>query len=145
MKEHNLNNNFDKDVNHPAHYNLNKYGIECIDAIQASMSFSGFENYLRGNIIKYLWRCNYKGNKLTDLHKAKWYLAKLIHIQEEEEESGQPLTTTSKTSTTYSGQMDMYDNIETTITINTDTDTPTPITDGYTIKTPVSTVSLGAT
>ena len=29
---------------------------------------------------KYLWRCNYKDHKVQDLHKAKWYLAKLISI-----------------------------------------------------------------
>jgi len=109
-----LNNNFDKDVNHPAHYNLNEYGIECIDAIQASMTLSGFENYLKGNIIKYLWRCNYKGNKLTDLHKAKWYLAKLIHIQEEDDDdNGEKVVVTD--------QMDMYADLEKTLTNTTTT------------------------
>jgi|TARA_R110000796_G_scaffold57993_1_gene133712 hypothetical protein len=108
-----LNNNFDKDVNHPAHYNLNEYGIECIDAIQASMTLSGFENYLKGNIIKYLWRCNYKGNKLTDLHKAKWYLAKLIHIQEDDDDNGEKVVVTD--------QMDMYADLEKTLTNTTTT------------------------
>ena len=67
-------------VNHPKHYKLNEHGIECIDAIQATMSEDGFEEYLRGNVLKYLWRCNYKGHKVQDLHKAKWYLAKLISL-----------------------------------------------------------------
>jgi len=112
IKENNLTNktDFDKDVNHPAHYNLNEYGIECIDAIQASMPFSGFEDYLRGNIFKYLWRCNYKGNKLKDLHKAKWYLAKLIHVQEEEEEGSKSLG---------SNQMDMYSTLDKVISDTT--------------------------
>ena len=61
-------------VNHPPHYN--KAGIECIDAIAAATG-DGFEYYLQGNIMKYLWRYRYK-NGTEDLNKAKWYLEKLI-------------------------------------------------------------------
>ena len=61
-------------VNHPPHYN--QRGIECIDAIEAATD-KGFEYYLQGNIIKYLWRYRYK-NGLEDLKKARWYLDKLI-------------------------------------------------------------------
>ena len=61
-------------VNNPAHYN--KSGIECIDAIAAATG-EGFEYYLQGNIMKYLWRYRYK-NGAEDLEKAKWYLDKLI-------------------------------------------------------------------
>jgi len=61
-------------VNNPAHYN--KSGIECIDAIAAATG-EGFEYYLQGNILKYLWRYRYK-NGSEDLEKAKWYLDKLI-------------------------------------------------------------------
>ena len=64
-------------VNSPPHYN--KTGIECIDAIQAATE-NGFEYYLQGNIIKYLWRYRYK-NGVEDLEKAKWYLEKLIKIK----------------------------------------------------------------
>ena len=39
-------------VNHPPHYN--QRGIECVDAIEAATDI-GFEYYLQGNIIKYLW------------------------------------------------------------------------------------------
>ena len=47
----------DKDmVNSPPHYN--KYGIECIDAI-SSATGEGYEYYLQGNIMKYLWRYRY--------------------------------------------------------------------------------------
>jgi hypothetical protein len=43
----------DKDmVNSPPHYN--KYGVECIEAIQSATG-EGYEYYLQGNIIKYLW------------------------------------------------------------------------------------------
>ena len=61
-------------VNSPPHYNKNK--IECIDAIESATD-SGFENYLQGNIIKYVWRYRYK-NGVEDLEKAQWYLNKLI-------------------------------------------------------------------
>ena len=64
-------------VNSPPHYN--KAGIECIDAIQAATE-EGFEYYLQGNILKYLWRYRYK-NGVEDLEKAKWYLEKLIKIK----------------------------------------------------------------
>ena len=37
----------------------------------------GYEHYLQGNIIKYLWRYRYK-NGTEDLKKAQWYLNKLI-------------------------------------------------------------------
>ena len=64
-------------VNSPPHYN--KAGVECIDAIQAATE-DGFEYYLQGNILKYLWRYRYK-NGVEDLEKAKWYLEKLINIK----------------------------------------------------------------
>jgi len=61
-------------VNNPKHYNQS--GIECIDAIRAATG-EGFEYYLQGNILKYLWRYRYKNN-LEDLQKAEWYLKELI-------------------------------------------------------------------
>ena len=64
-------------VNHPEHYN--QYGIECIDAIQACTG-EGFETYLQGNILKYLWRYKYK-NGVEDLKKAQWYLNKMIEVK----------------------------------------------------------------
>ena len=61
-------------VNNPPHYN--KSGIETIDAIKA-MTDTGYEYYLQGNIMKYLWRYRYK-NGVEDLKKAQWYLNELI-------------------------------------------------------------------
>ena len=66
-------------VNSPSHYNF--AGIECIDAIRAATGEDGFESYLQGNIMKYLWRYNYK-NGLQDLRKAEWYLKRLIEANE---------------------------------------------------------------
>lgn len=62
-------------VNNPPHYN--QTGIECIHAISAATD-TGFKYYLQGNILKYLWRFDYKDKPLEDLQKAKWYLDKLI-------------------------------------------------------------------
>lgn len=61
-------------VNKPPHYN--QAGIECLDAIHAATN-EGYEFYLQGNIIKYLWRYRYK-NGVEDLNKAKFYLERLI-------------------------------------------------------------------
>lgn len=68
----------DDPVNHPAHYTVDK-GIECIDAIEATLTPEEFYGYLRGQVIKYVWRCNYKGKRLEDLEKAEWYLKKYIN------------------------------------------------------------------
>lgn len=62
-------------VNKPEHYRQG--GLECIEAIEASMSREEFQGYLKGNIEKYVWRYRYK-NGVQDLHKARWYLDRLI-------------------------------------------------------------------
>ena len=62
-------------VNSPPHYN--QTGIECIHAISAATG-DGFKYYLQGNIMKYLWRFDYKDKPLEDLKKAQWYLDKLV-------------------------------------------------------------------
>ena len=54
-------------VNHPPHYTVG--GIETIDFIEAKSL-----GYNLGNVIKYVTRADYKGNKLEDLKKALWYL-----------------------------------------------------------------------
>tara|TARA_X000001382_G_scaffold122624_1_gene105728 strand:+ start:341 stop:628 length:288 start_codon:yes stop_codon:yes gene_type:complete len=68
-------------VNHPPHYN--KYGVECIDALRAATG-EGFEYYLQGNVMKYLWRYRYK-NGVEDLKKANWYLELLIAENQDNE------------------------------------------------------------
>ena len=55
----------------PDHY---KGEIECIDAIKSSMTDEQFIGYLKGSIIKYIWR--EKDNKKEDLEKAKWFINK---------------------------------------------------------------------
>jgi hypothetical protein len=62
-------------VNHPPHYTNGD--IECIDAMKASMSHMEFSGYLKGNVIKYIWRYRDKGKLAEDLDKALWYANRL--------------------------------------------------------------------
>ena len=62
-------------VNSPPHY---KQGdVECIEAITAATG-DGYQGYLQGNIMKYIWRYRAKGQAINDLKKAEWYLKELI-------------------------------------------------------------------
>ena len=71
-------------VNSPAHYADSFGGIQCIDAIETSMSTEEFKGFLKGNVQKYVWRYSQK-NGAEDLKKAKWYLERLIKLREFEE------------------------------------------------------------
>jgi len=73
------------EVNNPAHYNIG--AIECIDAIEAMLTFEEFVGYLRGNSLKYRWRFRYKDNPISDLSKASWYERKLFNFYEKAEEN----------------------------------------------------------
>lgn len=66
-------------VNSPSHYT--EGGIECIEAIKASMTAMAFAGYLKGNILKYIWRYEKKVAPVEDLEKARWYLNKLIETE----------------------------------------------------------------
>ena len=70
-------------VNHPGHYTSG--GIECIDAIRASLGDKDFAGYCKGNIIKYLWRYRLK-NGTEDLRKAQVYLGWMIEAEERAEQ-----------------------------------------------------------
>lgn len=63
-------------VLHPSHYDKGG-GVECIDAIRASMTPEAFAGYCKGNIQKYIWRYENKGGS-QDLEKAALYLEWLI-------------------------------------------------------------------
>lgn len=62
-------------INHPAHYTQGT--VECIDAIESSMTPEEFRGYLKGCQIKYIWRYQHKGG-MEDLKKCRWYLDRLI-------------------------------------------------------------------
>jgi hypothetical protein len=59
------------EINQPAHYTDG--GIETIDFIEAKKL-----GYNLGNVVKYISRAGKKGNRLQDLQKAQWYLAREI-------------------------------------------------------------------
>lgn len=73
-------------VQRPAHYNQSD--IECIDAIKASMTLAEFQSYLKGNVLKYLWRYRHK-NGLEDVKKAQWYINRLAAELEESEKGAE--------------------------------------------------------
>ena len=64
-------------VFHPEHYNK---GIEVIDFIESwGLDFN------EGNVVKYVTRHKLKGKPLEDLKKARFYIDRLIALQEREE------------------------------------------------------------
>lgn len=58
-------------VNHPAHYKSSPSGVEAIQVTE----HLGFN---LGSAMKYVWRCDDKGDWQTDLEKAIWYLNREI-------------------------------------------------------------------
>ena len=67
-------------VNHPSHY-TDGGGVECIEAIESSLTNEEYRGYLKGNIQKYVWRERHKG-ETESLKKARWYLDRLIQLDE---------------------------------------------------------------
>lgn len=66
-------------------YHYTRGSIECIDAIKASSTPDEYKGFLKGNVMKYLWRYRHKGGA-ESLQKAQWYLDKLT--QEVENKDG---------------------------------------------------------
>lgn len=64
-------------VRSPKHYTSHKSGIECLNIVR-HMGFN------LGNVIKYVWRADLKGDKLNDLKKAQFYLEDEIKRIEDE-------------------------------------------------------------
>jgi len=56
-------------VNHPPHYCQG--GVECIDAIAAALGPVGYADFLRWQVLKYLWRARHKGSEQQD-YRAVW-------------------------------------------------------------------------
>ena len=70
-------------VAHPKHYSGK---VECIDCIESAVAeLNGFEGFLAGNVIKYVFRFKRKNGK-EDLQKAEWYLSKLMEVQDDNEQ-----------------------------------------------------------
>lgn len=62
-------------VNHPSHYT--RGNIEVIDFIEDQQL-----PYHLGNVVKYIARAGFKGDKIEDLKKAQWYLNRYIRTLE---------------------------------------------------------------
>lgn len=71
---------FEDVVNHPSHYTSGK--VECIDCIESAMTSEQFEGFLKGNVMKYVFRCGKKDEAIQELKKAEWYLNRLIQFKE---------------------------------------------------------------
>lgn len=65
-------------VNHPDHYKAAN-GVECIDVIEEFLSPDEFRGYLKGQVLKYLFRAGKKdpAKETEDYEKAGWYIRKL--------------------------------------------------------------------
>lgn len=67
----------DDTVDNPFHYTQG--GIEAIDAIGAiTTGYDGEDAFCAGNVIKYISRAPFKGDRAEDLQKAMWYLKRLV-------------------------------------------------------------------
>jgi hypothetical protein len=65
----------------PDHYRQGS--VECIEAIRAALGADGFRAYCKGQVLKYLWRADFKhDDPKTDLGKANWYMQRLLQEAE---------------------------------------------------------------
>tara|TARA_R110000751_G_scaffold307812_1_gene431860 strand:- start:40886 stop:41116 length:231 start_codon:yes stop_codon:yes gene_type:complete len=69
-------------IDHPPHYTSSQARcstcgaqIECIDVTEHM-------DFCLGNAVKYIWRAGLKGDALTCLRKARWYLDRAIQKME---------------------------------------------------------------
>lgn len=67
-------------INHPDHYMANDY--ECIDVMLATQGKEAVMGFCRCNAFKYIYRAPFKDG-MDDIKKAKWYLDKMIELDEE--------------------------------------------------------------
>ena len=64
-------------VNHPQHYTSHPSGVECIEITRHM-------GYNLGNVFKYVWRADLKGNDIEDLEKAVFYLKDEIELRKKQ-------------------------------------------------------------
>lgn len=69
-------------------HNTSHYGeaIECIDAMEQIYGREAVKHFCICNAFKYLWRCEKKGQYISDIDKAIDYLVYVKEIIEEEQE-----------------------------------------------------------
>lgn len=61
-------------VNHPPHYTTHPSGVECIKIVEHM-------GFCLGNVVKYVWRADLKGDAVEDLEKARFYLDREIALR----------------------------------------------------------------
>lgn len=77
----------------------NHGAIEAIDAIESACSgLTGYEGFLTGTVLKYLFRWRWKGTAVADLHKARYYLDRLIAEEEKKLGAAESMSEQSATS-----------------------------------------------
>jgi len=69
---------------HVSHYDRSI--IQPIDFMESSFTPDEHRGYLKGQVIKYISRYQYKGKPIEDLHKARIYLDWLIEHEGRHEE-----------------------------------------------------------
>ncbi len=62
----------------PVHYCQGN--VECIEALEACLEREQFVGYLRGQVVKYIWRLGLKDAPAIDAAKAQWYCDKLVEV-----------------------------------------------------------------
>ena len=77
----------------------NRGRIEAIDAIESACTgLDGYEGFLTGTCLKYLFRWRWKGTSLADLKKARYYLDRLIAEEEKKLGAAESMPEQSATS-----------------------------------------------
>lgn len=69
----------EKDNINPKHYKNGK--MDAITIMQNTLTDEEFKGFLKGLIIKYIYRADNK-NGVEDYKKAQWYLNRLIKLEE---------------------------------------------------------------
>ena len=84
-------------IDHRSYYN--RGSIEAIDAIESACTgLQGYEGFLTGTCLKYLFRWRWKGTALADLKKARYYLDRLIAEEEKKLDAADSMSEQSATS-----------------------------------------------
>lgn len=66
---------------HPQVAHYNRGAVQPIDFMEGSFTPDEYRGYLKGNVIKYVFRYRYKGTPEADLTKAMTYLGWLREFE----------------------------------------------------------------
>lgn len=69
-------------VEKPDHYMVG--GFEALDVVRAKLTPEEYRGFLKGNVLKYIMRANYKGHHDVDCAKAEFYSKELNRAIKEE-------------------------------------------------------------